>query len=332
MKNGLLLINLGTPKAPAKKEIRKFLAEFLLDKYVIQIPALFRYLLVYGVIIPFRIKKTTNSYQAIWDKDGSPLQIHSQELEKEISASLKDDYIVATGFRYGSPSIKQAYQKLKNTKNLTILPLYPQYSTSTTKSAIQEALRVLKLNKFKGKINIIEDFHQHEHYIKAQARKISPYLENHEYILFSFHSVPTNHILINDCKELCTIKCSEKSSNYNKCYRAQCITTATELVKHLNIPEEKYSISFQSRIGNNKWIGPYTDKILLELRNKGVENLAVTCPSFVADCLETLEEIGITLNKTWKKIGGTKLTLIPALNSDPHWIESLSKIATNSKI
>lgn len=330
MKDGLLLINLGTPKAPTPKEIRRFLAEFLLDKYVIQIPAIVRYLLVYGIIIPFRIKKTTHAYQAIWDKDGSPLYVNSITLKEKLSHALKDEYLVSMGFRYSEPSINDAFLELKHLEKIVIFPLYPQYSDSTTKTAINKTLEIAQKHNFKGKIEIIQDFYQHQAYLQAQAKIIESYLSNHEFILFSFHSIPLSHILINDCKDLCKNSCSAHSSNYAMCYRAQCIKTGEYLGEILNLSKNNYAISFQSRVGRAKWLVPYTNEILNDLRRRGIETLAVSCPSFVSDCLETLEEINLRLKEQWFELGGKKFTLIPALNTHDIWINSLKQIIKSS--
>lgn len=326
MKSGLLIINLGTPEGLTKKEIRKFLREFLLDKYVIQIPLLFRLILVLGIIIPFRTTKTTSAYKKIWTKDGSPLFIYQQSLKNKLQQYLGSNYKVALGFRYTKPSLKEALHELQDCKKIIILPLYPQYSSSTTQSSVEAAQKLINKLKISAQLKIIKYFYQNESFLTAQANQIKPFIEKNDFILFSYHSVPENHLLIDTCKTLCKQQCNKLSKNYSICYRNQCIQTTNKIANLLNLDKSRYTISFQSRLGRIKWISPYTDEILVNLRQQGIKKLAVTCPSFVSDCLETLEEINITLNQQWLNLGGQSLTLIPALNDNDNWVESIASI------
>lgn len=326
MKNGLLIINLGTPTSTEKSDIKNFLKNFLLDKYVIKIPLILRWILVLMIIIPFRSKKTAHAYKSIWTPQGSPLLIYQQLLKNKLQTHPDIKYKVSLGFRYGQPSLKTAINELKSCEKITILPLYPQYSSSATESAIAEVKKLVKKYKINSKLKIIEHFYQNEAFINAQASRIQPYIKNHDLILFSYHSIPENHLLINDCKALCNDSCNQNAKNYALCYRNQCIQTTNKLIKVLQLESSKYEISFQSRLGKTKWIKPYTDEILTSLRNKGIKKLAVTCPSFVCDCLETLEEINIALKHKWLSLGGESLSLIPALNDSDIWVNAIIDI------
>ncbi len=326
MKKGLLLINLGTPSSPKKSAVRKFLREFLTDKRVIDLPAFVRYALVYGVILPFRPKKTTHAYQAIWTDKGSPLMVHSQNLQHKLQNRLGDDWTVALGMRYGKPSIEQALKQLKDCEQLVVFPLYPQYSSSTTSSSIDKVMEIVASNKLQAPPTIIRDFHQHPGFIDAQAALIQPHIEHHDYLLFSYHGIPERHLVRLGCSQICMPSCPTTEKANPICYKAQCHTTTRELAKKLNLAENKYGMAFQSRLGKTPWIKPYTDELLPKLLEKGIKRLAVSCPSFVADCLETLEEIGIRAKEQWHALGGERFTLIPCVNDSDFWISGFVRI------
>ena len=326
MKNGLLLINLGTPDSPHVGAVTRYLREFLADKRVITLPAPLRYLLLYGVILPFRPRKSAAAYREIWTKQGSPLLINSQKVLRKLQARLGKDCKVALAMRYGKPSIELALTELKYCENITILPLYPQYSSAATGSSLERVLEILSLQTVLPTMNVIRDFHQHPSFIEAQAALIAPHIPHHDHILFSYHGVPENHILIDSCKTLCVNLCSSQSPNNSGCYRAQCLRTSTALANHLQLPKLDYSSSFQSRLGKTPWIKPYTDEIFSELADRGIKRLAIACPSFVADCLETLEEIGIRARHQWLRLGGEKFTLIPAVNDSELWVNAILAI------
>lgn len=328
--DGLLLINLGTPENPDESSVRKYLRQFLADRRVINLPAPLRYLLLYGFILPFRPRQSAKAYQAIWTKEGSPLLLHSQTLKRKLQQRLQGHCEVALAMRYGNPSIKAAVAELERCRNWIVLPLYPQYSSAATGSSIESVLKILSPKDILPNVTIIRDFHQHPSFIKAQANVIAPYITEHDYLLFSYHGIPENHILQGACKRVCKISCSVNSSNYAGCYRAQCLRTSDALAKQLNLASEHFTTSFQSRLGKTPWIKPYTDDMLEKLAAKGIKKLAVACPSFVADCLETLEEIGIRAQAQWKALGGETLTLIPSLNSSDEWVEAVVDICRDS--
>jgi protoporphyrin/coproporphyrin ferrochelatase len=324
MKNGLLLINIGTPTHPTTLDVGRYLSEFLSDKRVITLPAFFRYLLLYGFILPFRVQRSTHAYQAIWTAKGSPLLVYSQKLVKKVQAELGTSYKVVLGMRYGHPSLEQAIQQLKNCETITVLPLYPQYSSAATGSSIEEALELLARQTVIPSIRIINHFYSHPAFIAAQAAIIKPYLSNHDHVLFSYHGIPESHLQQSGCKKICTHNCPV-SANTN-CYRAQCQQTTTLLAQALGLPEKNYSTAFQSRLGKTPWIKPYTDEILQQLIAQGVKRIAVACPSFVTDCLETIEEIGLRLKEQWEKLGGEHLTSIPCLNDNESWVHAITDI------
>ncbi|MBA3537727.1 MAG: ferrochelatase [Tatlockia sp.] len=323
MKKGLLLINLGTPANPHKAAVRRYLAEFLSDKRVIDLPALLRYPLVYGTILPFRPKQTAEAYQAIWTKRGSPLLLHSRSLEKKLQARLGDHWQVSLGMRYGEPSLEDGLAQLKHCKDLTILPLYPQYSSAATGSSLERVLGLIATQNVHPSITLIRDFYQDSGFIAAQAALIQPQLAEHDYLLLSYHGLPERHLIKSGCPKICATDCASITETTQTCYRAQCYASSRAIANKLGLSEEQYGLSFQSRLGKTPWIKPYTDEVLPELINKGIKKLAVACPSFVADCLETLEEIGIRAKEQWHKLGGERLTLIPCVNDTDRWIDGI---------
>lgn len=331
-KTGLLLINLGTPDAPDTTSVRRYLKEFLLDPYVITLPTIARYLLVYGLILPFRPKQSAHAYQQIWTSEGSPLLTNSQELKNALQTHLGDTFEVALGMRYGNPSIEKAINTLTNASvdKIIVLPLFPQYADATNLSALEKTKKILKQKKIASTAHFIEDFYTHPAYIDPFAKIIQSLMPaDTEFLLFSYHGLPERALPITQCphKSPCQddIPCPINSDQYTSCYRAQCFTTSELMAKKLSLAKDKYATTFQSRLGRTKWIGPYTDEYLSSLREKGIKNLTVACPSFVSDCLETLEEIGIRLKEDWQKCGGDAFTLIPCLNADALWVEKLAQ-------
>jgi protoporphyrin/coproporphyrin ferrochelatase len=328
MKNGLLLINLGTPDKADVTSVRRYLREFLSDPRVIDLPAPLRYLLLYAFILPFRPKSSTKAYQLIWTDDGSPLLANSQRLVESLEERLGNTFKVALCMRYGNPSIKAALNKLADCDHLTILPLYPQYSSAATGSSLEKVLTLIAAQNTHPSLKIVRDFCQHPGFITAQAELIKPYLPIHDYLLFSYHGIPERHILKGGCEKVCQNSCPTINLSNTACYRAQCYQTTQALTQVLDLPTDKYSVSFQSRLGKTPWIKPYTDFVLPELAQKGIKRLAVCCPSFVSDCLETLEEIGMRARDQWQELGGEKLTLIPCVNSSPRWVDAIIEIAS----
>lgn len=326
MKNGLLLINLGTPDSADRRAVRRYLAEFLADPRVIDLPAWIRYPLLYGAILPFRPKQSAKAYQAIWTDEGSPLLVYGRSLQAGLQRQLGADWQVALGMRYGSPSIKTAIEELKHCEQLTILPLFPQYSSAASGSAIELTLKLLAQQNVIPSITLIRDFYQDSAFINALAALIKPRLDDHDYLLLSYHGVPERHIIRSGCNSVCTNACPPLTMSTQGCYRGQCYGTSRALAQALNLEDDRYSTAFQSRLGRTPWIQPYTDEVLVTLAQRGIKRLAIACPSFVADCLETLEEIGLRAQEQWLALGGEKLTLIPAVNDNALWIEGLCEL------
>lgn len=326
MIRGLLVINLGTPTGAEVPAVRRYLSQFLSDKRVIDLPYILRMILVYVFILPFRPKKSAHAYQLIWTAQGSPLLHYSNQLVHQLQKHLGPEQKIVLGMRYGSPSIEEALEQLKHCDSITILPLYPQYSSAATGSSLEEVMTLIKGYEVIPSLNIIRDFYQHPAYINAQAGAIEPYCNQHTHLLFSYHGLPERQINKSGCKQVCEGVCPAVSDGKSGCYRAQCYDTSRLLAAKLGLKEEQYSTSFQSRLGRTPWIKPYTDEHLSYLAASGVTHLTVACPSFVTDCLETLEEIGIRAKQQWLDLGGEDLILVPCMNDEPQWIEAILEI------
>jgi ferrochelatase len=326
MRQGLLLINLGTPSNATYSAVASYLLEFLTDKRVIDLPFITRYALVCFLILPFRTKQSTHAYQSIWTDNGSPLLVHSQKLSSLLQESLNNKCVVALGMRYGEPSIKNAINQLKDCSSITVLPLFPQYSSAATGSAIEETLHQLSQFEVIPSIKIIHNFYQHPEYIKAQAKVIEPYLSKEKHLLLSYHGIPERQIMKSGCSQVCADSCPNISDANEKCYKAQCYQTSFLLAQALQLDKSQYSTSFQSRLGKTPWIKPYTDELMKSLTKQGIKKLVVACPSFVTDCLETIEEIGIRAKELWFSLGGEEFVLVPCLNENRDWIDAIIKL------
>jgi ferrochelatase len=324
-KTGILLLNLGTPKSLELSDIKDYLDEFLNDPYVIDLPSPMRRLLVNGVILRTRPTKTQAAYKKIWTDKGSPLlQISLQQ--RDLLAK-KLPIPVALGMRYQEPSIAQALNQLKmqGCTEVRCLPLYPQYALSSTETGIQKVKEEADLRKLK--VSFVPEFYDHSGFISSHVNAIKEKLEGADALMLSFHGLPERHVKKTDAcgGKYCLSKpdCCARINEFNsKCYRAQSYSTASHIIKELKWVHGKFFISFQSRL-TQKWIRPFTDELLKELPSKGVKTLVVTCPSFVTDCLETLEEIGIRAKEDFISYGGTDLRLVPSLNTRTEWINTL---------
>lgn len=336
MPTGVLLINLGTPDAPYPKEVRRYLKQFLMDPYVIDIPAFWRWLMVHGLILPKRPAASAEAYQKIWEERGSPLLFHTRDLTAGVRQQLGTEYRVEFGMRYGNPSIESAARKLwdSGARRWVVIPLYPQYSLAATESSRVELERVLeRIARAPGRrpeISWVEDFFEEEGMVEAFAEIGRRELEswNPDFYLFSFHGLPERQIRKADATGthcLASEGCCDRVGAANRrCYRAQSYQSARRIAARLGLPRERYEVSFQSRLGRTPWIKPYTDVMYEELARRGVRRLAVFCPSFVADCLETLEEIRIRGREQFRELGGEDLILVPSLNSDPAWVRTVA--------
>lgn len=329
-RTALLLINLGTPDAPTITSVSRYLTEFLNDKYVITIPWLFRKLLVNLIIIPFRVKKSTRLYQQLWTPEGSPLSVYMESLKQKLQARLNPQVTVFSAMRYLNPSIKSVLAEIKaqGFQKIVVLPLYPQFADSTSTSTIEEVKRVVKRWDNAPEIQYIEQFHDHPGYIETYVKKIQSYHpDQYDFILFSYHGLPNSHIKkvhsdidieASDCKNGTPEHC-------RKCYLAACYNTTKLIAGKLNLSAERYTISFQSRLSKN-WLEPFSDKTLINLAKKGHKRVLVVAPAFVADCLETIIEIGIEYKQLFIANGGQELTLVESLNADDHWVNGIREI------
>jgi ferrochelatase len=336
MKKAILLINLGTPDSPATPKVGKYLTQFLNDRRVIDINAIGRFLLVNLIIVPFRSARSAKLYKEIWTEKGSPLLLHSLDLQKKLQAQMGDDYIVELGMRYQKPSIASALERLRKQRpsSITVLPLYPQYASSSTGSTIEEVFRLIKSWEIIPDIKVISKFFDHPAFQKAliaEAKKFDHSAYDH--VMFSYHGLPERqirkgaaHYGENSCKM--GDCCNSITINNQYCYRANCMATTRLLVKELNIPEGKYTSAFQSRL-DNKWLKPYSDKIVKELAEKGAKKILVFSPAFVADCLETIHEIGTEYQEIFEEHGGHKITLVPSLNASEEWVKALEEMVKN---
>ena len=331
-KIGILLINLGTPDSANVKDVRKYLKEFLSDPRVIDLPPIARWILVNLFILPTRPKKSAEAYEKIWTNSGSPLLVHGEKLMQGLQDELGEHITVTLGMRYGSPSIASAAAKLKlaHCDEIIILPLFPQYSSAATGSAIETVLKIYAGENTIPGIHLISEFYQEPCFVDASVVVIENSLRNFQtdHILFSYHGLPERHIIKSGCStNHCDMHqhCPAITEKNRYCYRAQCFASTELLAKKLDLKESQYSTSFQSRLGRTPWIKPYTDEVLPELAKKGIKNLAIACPSFVADCLETIEEIGMQARDQWLSLGGKEFLQIPCLNAETVWIKGLAE-------
>lgn len=325
MKRGLLLLNLGSPEDPSKAAVARYLKEFLTDPYVIDWPAPFRHALVHGLIVPARAASSSEAYKKIWTEFGSPL-IHTTKIFAEkVAHEMRDEAEVRWAVRYGEPGIEKVLDDW-DVERLFVVPLYPQFAESSTQTAIDH---VLKHSKHLPQVEFLKDFFNEPEFIEAQARRIQNARDEFaaDHVLFSFHGLPQHH-LTKIHADVCfkSANCCDEVARGNRfCYRAQAFATARALQSRLGLTSEECSVSFQSRLGRRPWIKPYTDFWIEELADRGVRRVLVACPSFVADCLETLEEIDLRLKEQFAKRGG-ELRLIPALNAEDHWVKSFAAL------
>jgi len=302
-KTAVLLLNTGTPSACTLPEVKRYLTEFLMDERIIDMPFWRREILVKWCIVPFRYKKSARAYAKIWTEEGSPLLVHS----KKLAASLEFDTVL--GLSYSKPSIGQALDKLKGYHHIVVVPLFPQYASATSGSVLQEVMRHISRWQAIPEISVCGPFYDNELFINAwveNARHIQ--FEAYDNVLFSFHGLPMRQV--------------KKDTTF--CYPAQCAATAKAIAERLNIP--RYTLCYQSRLGRAKWLEPYTQNVIKQERKKGAKKLLVFAPSFVADCLETIYEIGMEYREEFLTMGGEALDLVPSLNSSPAWTAALTEI------
>lgn len=324
-------MNLGSPDSTKVKDVRRYLNEFLMDERVIDMPYLGRLLLVKGIIVPFRAPKSAAAYQSVWTKEGSPLMVISKQLQEALQQQVPEPVVLA--MRYGNPAPWTAYdellEKVPGLEEVVLVPLYPHYAMSSYETAVEYAKEVYRKRKYPFKLTVIPPYYKEPNYLDALAGSIQPYLqEPYDHLLFSYHGVPERHIHKGDTTGHHCLKtpdcCETPSAAHAQCYRHQCLTTTRLVAQKLGLPEDKYSFSFQSRLGRDEWLKPYTAIRLEELPGEGIRKLVVACPAFVSDCLETLEEIAMEGKESFLHAGGESFTMIPCLNIHPLWVKALA--------
>jgi ferrochelatase len=334
-KKGILLVNLGTPDSPQTADVRKYLNEFLMDPRVIDVNPVLRTFLVKGIIVPFRSPKSAKLYQKIWSAEtGSPLLHYSILQHKALQQRLGDEYQVELAMRYQSPSIESALSRLKANlvSDIKVIALFPQYASASTGSVYDKVMEIVRQWQTIPNISFINSFHDNEGMIATfadNAQKYQP--ETYDHILFSFHGLPQRQLKKCDHTHSYCLQvegCCNTLNDTNKfCYSAQSHDTARLIAEKLNIPKEKYTICFQSRLGNDPWVQPYTSEVVAKLANEGKKRLLVFCPAFVADCLETVYEVTEEYGEEFKALGGEHIQLVESLNDSPIWIDALEKMA-----
>ena len=333
-KKGVLLVNLGTPDSPSTADVRKYLREFLMDARVIDVNPVLRTFLVKGIIAPTRGPKSAKLYQQIWDeKTGSPLLHYSKLQQQLLQHRLGDEYMVELAMRYQSPSIESALTRLKDAlvQDIQVIPMFPQYASASTGSVYEKVMGLVGQWPTSPNISFINSFHNNELMIETfanNAQKHQP--ETFDHILFSFHGLPQRQLMKSDHTHSYCLKvndCCQTLNDTNKfCYSAQSHHTAQLIAQKLNIPKEKYTICFQSRLGSDPWVQPYTSEVVAKLAKEGKKRLLVFCPAFVADCLETVYEVTKEYGDEFKALGGEHVQLVESLNDSPTWIEALEKM------
>lgn len=323
-------MNLGSPDSTEVKDVKRYLDEFLMDGRVIDYPWFFRLLLVKGIITPFRAAKSAEAYKTIWTKEGSPLIVLTKQLREALQQLVDEPVEIA--MRYGSLTPANAFDALvkraPGLEEVIAVPLYPHYAMSSYETAVEHAKQIHRKNKYPFKLKFIKPFFDNPSYIHALAESIKPHLgENYDHILFSYHGIPARHLHRKDPGSLKKClpsqgECAPGSAGYETCYKRQVFATTNLVMQQLNIPPDKYSISFQSRLGKG-WLEPFTDKRLEEMPKEKIENLLILCPAFVSDCLETLEEIEERGKEIFINAGGGAFKMVPCLNVQPLWVSTL---------
>ena len=335
-KKGILLVNLGTPDSPSTADVRKYLNEFLMDGRVLDVNPILRTILVKGVIVPFRGPKSAKIYKKLWTEEGSPLLVYSKRVHKAVAEKLGDNYMVELAMRYQSPSIPDALERLKQAKvdSIRVVPLFPQYASASTGSVHDKVMEIVRTWQAIPDISFVNNFYEHPGMIDVFVDHGKKYLgEGWDHILFSFHGLPQRHMRKVDVSGVHCLKvkdcCKTITENNKFCYTAQCNRTAQLIAEKLEIAEEKYTICYQSRLGRDPWVQPYTSEVLKDLAVKGVKRLLVFCPAFVSDCLETTIEVSEEYAEEFEKLGGEKVQLVESLNDDSAWVDALIDIIHN---
>ncbi len=331
-KQGILLVNLGTPDSTSVSDVRKYLREFLSDKRVIDIPAIPRWMLVNLIIAPFRAPKSAAEYRKLFTERGSPLKYYTEDITRLLQESLGDDYVVEFAMRYQNPSIEAGLEALRNKKvqKIHVLPLFPQYASATTGSVIDKVMEITKEWQVIPEIVFTSQFLEEEFFIDTFVKKGKGWIDQHDYdhFVFSYHGLPERQIKKASVNNYCKLGscCQSFNDNNRFCYRAQCFHTTRMIAEKLKIPAEKYTVCFQSRLGNDPWVKPYTEEVLKQLASEGKKKVLAFSPAFVSDCLETTIEVGETYHEQFIELGGVRWDLVESLNDDPMWVECLAQL------
>lgn len=330
---GVLLVNLGSPESPTPKDVKPYLDEFLMDKYVIDVPYWLRAFLVRGIILRKRPEESAHAYEKIWWPEGSPLIVISKKVHELVKEQA--EVPVALAMRYGKPSIESGLKELaaKGVDDVLLLPLYPQYAMASTLTIEVLAEEIRKKQFPNMKITNAPAFYNNPDYIDALADSIKRGLEGFDYdqLVFSYHGIPERHVRKTDKTkshkkfETDVMCCTPGTPAAEFCYRTHCYETTRLVVEKLGLSQDKYYQTFQSRLAGDKWLEPYTDVEINKMPSKGIKNIAVVTPAFVADCLETLEEIAMRADEDFKENGGENFKAIPCLNDDKQWVDTLVK-------
>jgi ferrochelatase len=330
---GVLLINLGTPDSPETGDVRKYLREFLMDARVIDMPNPQRFMLVNGLIAPFRAPKSSKIYRELWDERGSPLLYYGQDLQKLLQEKLGKDYYMALGMRYQSPSIESALEELraKDVDKIIVISLYPQYASASTGTSTQKVMDIVSKWEVIPSISFINRFADDPGFIKTLVAIGRSYMEKEKFdhYVFSYHGLPERQILKASNGGYCQLsdKCCATYNKKNRyCYRAQCYETSRLVAKELGLTPDQYTVSFQSRLQarlKDPWIKPYTDEVIAEMPAKGIKRVLAFSPAFVADCLETTIEVGKEFKEIFEEAGGKHWQLAESLNTNPIWVDAV---------
>ncbi len=331
---GVLLINLGTPDDPSVGKVRSYLSQFLNDPRVIDIPWLLRKILVNLIIVPFRAPKSAKVYKELWTENGSPLLYYCERARDELQKVLSADHKVHLAMRYKNPGIPAVLEEMRkeNYRKIIVLPMFPQYASASTGSALEEAMRVISKWWVIPEVQLISQYYDHPKYLDALEDRGRQYnLADYDHVLFSYHGVPLRQVDKVYNEGLCSDRdCEKEITAENKyCYKATCFATSRMLASRLNIPEDKYTVCFQSRL-DNKWLEPFSDKVVEQKAKEGAKNLLVFSPAFTADCLETIIEIGDEYQEIFEEHGGRKVQLVESLNTHPDWISCMQDLVENS--
>lgn len=334
-KTGILIVNLGTPDAPTRPAVYRYLKQFLLDPRVIDINPIARNLLVRGIIAPFRSGKSAKAYQEVWTENGSPLKFYGEKLVEQVRQLLGPEYVVELAMRYQNPSIESAIEKLMQAKvsKIKVFTLFPQYASATTGSVHEEVMRVLTKQQIIPALEFVSKYETWEPMIDLFVKNALKYdLSKYDHVLFSYHGLPQRQLRKADAFNHCLQKsdcCQVLTPTNQFCYSAQCYATTKAIANQLNLKPEQYTVCFQSRLGRDPWTQPYTVRTIEELAKSGAKRLLVFCPAFTADCLETVIEIGEEYREDFLRWGGEQLDLVESLNDKPAWAAAVAEFLKN---